>query len=93
VLFYVVIYDIPDNKRRSQVHDLLLGYGTWVQYSAFECVLSRAKFDELKSRLGKKVNLEEDSIRFYPVSGHTLGQVEILGVGAPVTKAPGSVII
>lgn len=93
MLFYVVIYDIPDNKRRSKVHDLLSGYGTWVQYSAFECVLSRAKFDELRLRLAQKVNLAEDSIRFYPVSRHTLGQVEVLGVGAPVTKAPGSVIV
>jgi len=42
------------------VHDLLEGYGTWVQYSAFECVLSRAKFDELRSRVEQKVNLEED---------------------------------
>ena len=89
----MVIYDIPDNKRRSKVHDLLEGYGTWVQYSAFECVLSGAKFDELKSRLGRKINLEEDSIRFYPVSRHTLRQVEVLGVGAPVTQAARSVII
>ncbi|MEG3858867.1 CRISPR-associated endonuclease Cas2 [Microcoleus sp. herbarium12] len=93
MLFYVVIYDIPDNKRRSKVHDLLSGYGTWVQYSAFECVLSAAKFDELRARLGQKINLEEDSIRFYPVSRHTLGQVEVLGVGAPVTQAARSVII
>jgi CRISPR-associated protein Cas2 len=89
----VVIYDIPDNKRRSKVHDLLKGYGSWVQYSAFECILSRAKFDELRSRVEQKVNLEEDSIRFYPISRHTLGQGEVLGVGAPVTKAPESVII
>ena len=89
MLFYVVIYDIPDNKRRSQVHDLLSGYGTWVQYSAFECVLGAAKFDELRGRLRQKLNLEDDSIRFYPVSRHTLGQVEVLGVGAPVTQAAG----
>jgi len=30
---------------------------------------------------------------FSLVSRHTLGQVEVLGVGALVTKAPGSVII
>ncbi|MEZ2247137.1 CRISPR-associated endonuclease Cas2 [Microcoleus sp.] len=47
----------------------------------------------LRTRLRQKVNLEKDSIRFYPVSRHTLGQVEVLGVGALVTKAPGSVII
>ncbi|MEG5088006.1 MULTISPECIES: CRISPR-associated endonuclease Cas2 [unclassified Microcoleus] len=44
-------------------------------------------------RLRKLIKLDDHSIRFYPVSRHTLGQVEVLGVGAPVTKAPGSVII
>jgi hypothetical protein len=29
---YVVAYDIPDDKRRTKVHKILLGYGTWTQY-------------------------------------------------------------
>ncbi|KOR34715.1 MULTISPECIES: CRISPR-associated endonuclease Cas2 [Planktothricoides] len=93
MLFYVVVYDIPDNKRRQKVHDLLEGYGKWVQYSTFECVLSSAKFEELQKRLRYRVKLEEDSIRFYPLSRHTSGQVETWGVGPPITEFPGSVII
>lgn len=93
MLFYVVVYDIPDNKRRQKVHDLLEGYGKWVQYSTFECVLSSAKFAELQKRLRHRVKLEEDSIRFYPLSRHTSGQVETWGVGPPITEFPGSVII
>ncbi|NJK67705.1 MAG: CRISPR-associated endonuclease Cas2 [Microcoleus sp. CSU_2_2] len=27
---------------------MLKGYGTWVQYSTFECVLSSSKFAELQ---------------------------------------------
>jgi len=34
-----------------------------------------------------------DSLVTYPVSRHTLGQVEVLGVGAPVTQAARSVVI
>jgi len=93
MLFYVVVYDIPDNKRRQKVHDLLEGYGKWVQYSTFECVLSSTKFEELQKRLRYRVKLEEDSIRFYPLSRHTSGQVETWGVGPPITEFPGSVII
>ena len=65
----------------------------WVQYSTFECVLSSAKFEELQKRLRYRVKLEEDSIRFYPLSRHTSGQVETWGVGPPITEFPGSVII
>ncbi len=93
MLLYIVVYDIPIDKRRKKVHDLLKGYGKWVQYSTFECVLPTAKFAELQRRLGKLINLDEDSIRFYPVSGHTLGNVQTWGVGPPVTELPRSVII
>ncbi|MGL6283564.1 MAG: CRISPR-associated endonuclease Cas2, partial [Microcoleaceae cyanobacterium] len=83
MLFYLVVYDIPDNKRRKKVYDLLEGYGQWVQYSVFECVLPGNKYKELKKRLQKLVNLQEDHIRFYPLSSHTLQQVEIWGEGLP----------
>ncbi len=59
----------------------------------FESLLTQTKYDELRSWLKKQVKLEEDSVRFYPLSRHTLGQVETWGVGPAVTKAPGSTII
>lgn len=93
MLFYIVVYDLPDNKRRQKVHDLLKGYGTWVQYSTFECVLTKRKFTELQNRLRRLLVLTEDSIRFYPLSSHTLSQVETWGVGPSITELPKSVII
>lgn len=92
-MFYVVVYDIPCNKRRKKVSDLLEGYGQRVQYSVFECVLSVAKYNELLTRLEKRVKLSEDSVRFYPLSGHTLGQVKTWGVGPTLTTAPSSIVI
>jgi CRISPR-associated protein Cas2 len=92
MLFYVVVYDIPNDKRRKKVSDLLEGYGQRVQYSVFECVLTQAKYDELRQRLKKRVKLSEDSVRFYPLSKHTLSQVETWGE-PPVTKMSGSVIV
>jgi CRISPR-associated protein Cas2 len=92
MLLYLITYDIPSNKRRKKVSDLLEGYGQRVQYSVFECMLELNKFRELKKRLQKRVDLEEDSIRFYPLSGHTLSQVETWG-GVPLTQIPGSFIV
>jgi CRISPR-associated protein Cas2 len=89
---YVITYDIPCNKRRKKIADLLEGYGQRVQLSVFECLLNKRKYKELKQRLHKRVKLEEDSVRFYPLSGHTLSQVEILG-GVPLSQPPGSTII
>lgn len=92
MLLYIVTYDIPCDKRRKKVSDLLEGYGKRVQYSVFECVISDAKYNELRHRLKKRIKPQEDSIRFYPLSRHTLSQVEIWG-GPPLTQLPGSIIV
>ena len=92
MLLYLVTYDIPCDKRRKKVSDLLEGYGQRVQYSVFECVLSPAKYKELRQRLKPRIRIEEDSVRFYPLSGHTLSQVEVWGE-PPLTQFPGSVIV
>ncbi len=92
MLLYVVIYDISDDKRRRRVFDLLEGYGRRVQFSAFECVLSDTKFLELQKRLRKVVKIGDDSVRFYPISRHTLSQVVIWGE-PPLTSSPSSVVV
>ncbi|WNZ23853.1 MAG: CRISPR-associated endonuclease Cas2 [Leptolyngbya sp. IPPAS B-1204] len=92
MLLYIVTYDIPCHRRRRRVSNLLEGYGRRVQYSVFECVLPSRKYDELRSRLRARINIKEDSVRFYPLSGHTLGQVEVWGE-PPLTPVPGSVIV
>ena len=91
-MLYVVIYDTADDKRRRRVFNLLEGYGQRVQFSAFECVLNDRKFDELRSRLIKVVKMNEDSVRFYPISKHTLGQVIVWGE-PPLTQMPSSVVV
>jgi CRISPR-associated protein Cas2 len=93
MLLYVVAYDITCDKRRYKISNLLEGYGQRVQYSVFECQLTHAKFKELRKRLSKVVKDTEDSVRFYPLSQHTLNQVEIMGVGSPVISPPTSTII
>ena len=92
MLLYIVTYDIPSNRRRKTVSDILEGYGTRVQYSVFELVLVKPKYDELRKRLRRYVNSEEDSIRFYPISQHTLDQVDIWG-GLPLTQPQKSIVI
>jgi CRISPR-associated protein Cas2 len=92
MLLYLITYDISDDKRRKKVSDLLEGYGVRVQYSVFECILNKSKYDELRKRLKKRVKEGEDSVRFYPLSGHTLSQVEVWGE-PPVLQLPSSTIV
>lgn len=54
MLFYLICYDIPDDKRRKKIADILEGYGSRVQYSVFESVLNAKQYKELRKRLKKK---------------------------------------
>lgn len=66
-MLYVVAYDISVNKRRTKVHNTLCGYGSWTQFSLFECWLTRREFLELRAKLAKHLDAETDSVRFYPL--------------------------
>lgn len=41
-VFALIIYDIMDNKRRSQLVKYLQGYGFRVQKSCFEVILNKS---------------------------------------------------
>ncbi|MDV3353113.1 CRISPR-associated endonuclease Cas2 [Leptolyngbyaceae cyanobacterium CCMR0082] len=68
-LFYLIIYDLPDskaaNKRRNRLHKLLSGYGTWTQYSVFECFLTVMQFAKLQTQVETLIKPDEDSVRVY----------------------------
>ena len=80
---YVIAYDIPDNKRRTKVHQILLGFGKWTQYSLFECFLSKTELRLLQARLAKHLVAREDSVRFYPLCANCVEKVETIGGPPP----------
>ena len=80
---YVIAYDIPDDKRRTKVHQILLGYGKWTQYSLFECFLNRKQLVLLRSRLAEHLVPRQDSVRFYPLCANCVSKVETVGGPPP----------
>ncbi len=80
---YVIAYDIPQDKRRTKVHKILLGYGKWTQYSLFECFLSKKELILLQAKLLEHLVAEEDSVRFYPLCASCVSKVETVGGPLP----------
>lgn len=83
---YVIAYDIPDDKRRTTIHKLLLGFGKWTQYSLFECFLSRKELILLRSKLEEHLVAKEDSVRFYPLCANCVSRVETVGGPPPADQ-------
>lgn len=80
---YVIAYDIPDDKRRTKIHNLLLGFGKWTQYSLFECFLSRKDLILLQAKLAQHLIAQQDSVRFYPLCANCVSKVETVGGSLP----------
>lgn len=69
-MMVVVSYDVSTvdaagRRRLRTVADLCKSFGQRVQNSVFECVLDPAEWTNLRSRLLRIFEPEEDSLRFY----------------------------
>lgn len=80
----VVSYDIPDDRRRNQVHRLLSGYGANVQRSVFECYLTATQVTALQERLRRELNRREDHVRFYSLCQDCEKRIETPAGGPPI---------
>ncbi len=79
--FMLISYDIPDDKRRAKIAKTLENFGTRVQYSVFECNLTKTQFAEVRKRLVALVVEADDSIRFYALPSDAVKTIAILGHG------------
>jgi len=63
--FILIVYDISNDKRRTKLHNVLLDYGTPVQYSVFECHLDDKNLVKLKKAVARVVRKRRDNVRYY----------------------------
>ena len=87
ILFYLIIYDLPDskaaNKRRNRLHKLLSGYGKWTQYSVFECFLSAVQFAQLQVQIERVIQPKEDAVRIYVLDAGAVKRTVTYGSAQP----------
>ncbi|MEA3376773.1 MAG: CRISPR-associated endonuclease Cas2 [Chloroflexota bacterium] len=76
---HVIVYDIPKDGRRNKVAAILEGYGDRVQYSVFECLLTKEQFEALWQELGEVVEASEDSVRAYRLCAACVAWTKTLG--------------
>ena len=91
-MFYVISYDIPDNRRRSQLTKVLKGFGTRVQYSVFEAHLTRSQFEQMKYAVARVIDTAEDSVRYYALCSTCATRIEVPARGE-VTSDPQTIVV
>ena len=61
---FVAAYDLSDDRERRRVATLLEGYGFRVQFSVFECRLTRANRQRLTRQI-ESLGLRSGHVRLY----------------------------
>jgi len=82
-MLYLIAYDIPNDRRRTRLHNTLCGFGTWTQFSLFECFLDDKQLILLQNKIEKLINPKEDNIRIYHICHTCQGKTETIGSTPP----------
>jgi CRISPR-associated protein Cas2 len=81
---YLVCYDISHDRRLRKVHKTMRGFGDHLQYSVFECQLTRIDLARCRHLLSEIIHHRDDQVLFVdlgPVEGR--GDRVISALGRP----------
>lgn len=91
---YIVSYDIADPKRLRQVFKAMRAWGDHLQFSVFECQLSRMDLAKLRAALADIIHHTEDQVLFVdlgPSEGR--GDRVITALGKPYVNIDAPLIV
>ena len=75
--FVLVVYDISNDRRRTRLHNVLLDFGTPVQYSVFECLLDEKGLAQMKRAVMRVIRPRVDRVRFYYLCARCVARTEV----------------
>jgi len=90
--FYVLAYDIVDDRRRAKIAKLMEAVADRVQGSVFEAYLGPPELEKLLKKVKRHLEESEDSLRVYYLCEACKGKVKTAGQGK-VTPPPGVMIV
>lgn len=91
---YLVCYDISDDKRLRKLFKVMRSYGDHLQYSVFECQLTRTDLIRLQAELSAVIHHNLDQVLFVdlgPAEGR--GDRTITALGKPYTNIDSPCIV
>ena len=85
-MLYIVCYDIIDDGVRQRLSNRMLGFGTRIQDSVFECLLDEELYGRLLQEIEGLPLDKKDRIRAYKVCARCVEAVQIYGPGEVTTE-------
>lgn len=91
--FIVVCYDIPNDKRRSKLFKKLHDFGSPVQYSVFECLVTDREEERMQRVIRSIIKPRLDHVRYYHLCATCQGKIETTLAGKEVAHEPESIVV
>ena len=91
---YIISYDIADPKRLRRVFKTMRAWGDHLQFSVFECQLTRLELVRLRAELADIIHHDEDQVLFVdlgPAEGR--GERVITTLGKPYVHIDAPLIV
>jgi CRISPR-associated protein Cas2 len=88
--WYLVCYDIRNDRRLRKVAKHLEGHGTRVQYSIFRCYLSATQVQKLRWELTEHFVKPEDDVLFIPLCSRCVEGMEVTHATSKRPDWPGA---
>lgn len=76
---WLIVYDIRNTKRLAKISKCVESYGWRVQKSVFESTASDETIGQLKLRLEKIMDVEEDFVLFFEVCERDFQKKQVYG--------------
>lgn len=79
---FIVSYDIRDPKRLRNVYKTMRNWGDHLQYSVFECQLSKSELIQCRTELSEIIHHDLDQVLFInlgPTDGRGERVIEAMG--------------
>ena len=71
------------------MHKVLKNYGSWIQYSVFECDINKMDYVRLRHQLKQLMSSDgDDSLRFYLLCEDCKRKIERIGGITPLENGP-----
>lgn len=86
--YYLVLYDIADNRRLARAASIVLDYGVRVQRSVYEVYLTQHTLQVLQCRLAAVIDPEEDGVKIFPLCESCAGRRRACGATLPQASEP-----
>lgn len=91
----LIAYDVPQDRRRTRLANVLASYGDRVQYSVFVADLTPVRIARLRRAIGKVIEDDQDSVLICdlgPSIGADGSRFQYIGQQRPITNSDSFVV-